>query len=141
MDEYISRNEAINAIKSLESSMPAKDNYAKGYDAALGRALIAVREAPPAADQPVKHGYWTDLNNDAIYHYECSCCKGHTDWHENFCPNCGAKMDIIYEDDKIRAIKVTGWDNDVRNLTDEEIDIYNNRLEAEAKTIDEISLL
>lgn len=50
-------------------------------------------------------------------------------------------MDIIYEDDKIRAIKVTGWDNDVRNLTDEEIDIYNNRLEAEAKTIDEISLL
>ena len=28
-----------------------------------------------------------------------------------------------------------------RNLTDEETDIYNNRLEAEAKTIDEISLL
>ena len=54
MDEYLSRNEAVNAIKSLESSMPAKDNYAKGYDAALGRALIAVREVPPAADvQPV----------------------------------------------------------------------------------------
>jgi rRNA maturation endonuclease Nob1 len=42
--------------------------------------------------QAVKSGYWTDLNNDAIYHYECSCCKGHTDWHENFCPNCGADM-------------------------------------------------
>lgn len=44
-----------------------------------------------AAD--VKHGHWTDLNNDAIYHYECSCCKGHADWNENFCPNCGARMD------------------------------------------------
>lgn len=42
----------------------------------------------------VQHGYWTDLNNDAIYHYECSCCKGHTDWHEKFCPNCGARMDL-----------------------------------------------
>ena len=52
--EYISREDATNAIKSLESSMPAKDNYAKGYDAALGRVLIAVREVPPTADvQPV----------------------------------------------------------------------------------------
>lgn len=54
MGEYISRDEAINAIKSLESNMPAKDNYAKGYDAALGRVLIAVREVPPVTDvQPV----------------------------------------------------------------------------------------
>ena len=54
MAEYISREDATNAIKSLESSMPAKDNYAKGYDAALGRVLIAVREVPPTADvQPV----------------------------------------------------------------------------------------
>lgn len=59
MNEYISRDEAINAIKSLESSMPAKDNYAKGYDAALARVQIAVSAVPPAADvQPVKHGRW-----------------------------------------------------------------------------------
>ncbi len=31
--------------------------------------------------------------------------------------------------------------NNTRNLTDEETAIYNNRLEAEAETIDEISLL
>ena len=53
MAEYISKNEAINAVKSLESSMPAKDNYAKGYDAALGRALIAIREVHTADVQPV----------------------------------------------------------------------------------------
>lgn len=74
-------------------------------------------------------------------HYICSECSSTSMEKKKFCPNCGAKMDIIYEDDKIRAIKVTGWNNDARNLTDKETDIYNNRLEAEAETIDEISLL
>lgn len=62
MNEYISRDEAINAIKSLESSMPANDNYAKGYDAALGRVQIAVRAVPPAADvQPVNQ--WISVDD------------------------------------------------------------------------------
>lgn len=55
---------------------------------------VAVSDILNALDvQPVKHGYWTDLNNDAIFHYECSCCKEHTEWHEKYCPNCGARMD------------------------------------------------
>lgn len=105
MDEYISREEAINAIKSLESSMPAKDNYAKGYDAALGRVLIAVREVPPTADvQPVKHGKWEEIEEYGGWgdtHYRCSVCG--EEWYledgtpqqnnMNFCPRCGARMD------------------------------------------------
>ena len=120
MDEYISREETINAIKSLESSMPAKDNYAKGYDAALGRVLIAVREVPPVTDvQPVVHAYWIELPkalNPNENPCKCSNC-GHILSFMNgypkskYCDECGAKMDIIYEDDKVRAIKVTGWDN------------------------------
>ena len=98
MAEYISRNEAINAIKSLESSMPAKDNYAKGYDAALGRVLIAVRGVPPAADvQPIKHGRWKLTNNPSFR--KCSVCGAW--WSSditdncftNYCPKCGARMD------------------------------------------------
>ena len=82
MDEYIKRCEAINAIKSLESSMPAKDNYAKGYDAALGRALIAVREAPPAADvQPVNQWISVDEKlpdtvDDCLVWYSCDTAFG-----------------------------------------------------------------
>jgi hypothetical protein len=68
MDECISRNKAINAIKSLESSMPAKDNYAKGYDAALGRALIAVREVSPATDvQPIDR--WISVKDSLPKNY------------------------------------------------------------------------
>lgn len=78
MAEYISRNEAINAIKSLESSMPAKDNYAKGYDAALGRVLIAVRGVPPATEvQSAKCCKMIPHKPD---------CRGYTDTF--FCTNC-----------------------------------------------------
>lgn len=47
---------------------------------------------------------------------------------------CNSCMSTVCE---IKPIK----DGNTRNLTDEETDIYNNRLEAEAETIDEISLL
>lgn len=122
MAEYICREETINAIKNLESSMLAKDNYAKGYDAALGRTLIAVREVPPAADvQPVKHGKWIAENRDNRGYADCYTCTNCNcctytytlmkDCEHDYCPNCGARMDIIYEDDKVRAIKVAGWSN------------------------------
>lgn len=93
MADYISRNKAINAIKNLESSMPAKDNYAEGYDAALGRVLIAVRGVPPTADvQPIRHGRWIN-DGDCML---CSCCNyAYNSWFmgSNYCPNCGARMD------------------------------------------------
>lgn len=99
MAEYISRNEAINAIKSLESSMPAKDNYAKGYDAALGRVLVAVRAVPPAADvQPVCHGRWEYIRNvklnGTIKLCECNICHNKIFGGLSYCGNCGARMDL-----------------------------------------------
>lgn len=107
------------------------------------RIANLIARQPTIEAKPVKRGKW-----DRYICSECNVCADYFisgdfyfDEKPDYCPNCGAKMDIIYEDDKIRAIKVTGWDDDTRNLTDEETDIYNNRLEAEAETIDEISLL
>lgn len=99
MDDYIRRSEAINAIKSLESSIPAKDNYAKGYDAALGRTLIAVRELPPATDvQPVvrckdckhrKERHYEENGEQPYIKYECKFTK-YSMSDEGFC-SFGAK--------------------------------------------------
>lgn len=116
-DKYILKDEAVNAVKSLINKMPAKDNYAKGYDAALGQALIAVREVPPAAGvMPVKHGKWIethislckwipkDENEEGHSFYmaelKCSCCERYnavtfalTLNKPDFCQLCGARMD------------------------------------------------
>ena len=76
MDDYISRQAALKAIKFAEPDCE--------YEAV---------EAVSSADvQPVRHGRWIDVNGDGSL-YECdqchdmSCCKG------TFCPDCGARMD------------------------------------------------
>jgi hypothetical protein len=53
---------------------------------------------------------------------------------ELYCPLHGYPCDMIMQCGYI-------LDNNIRNLTDEETDIYNSSLEAEAKMIDGISLL
>ena len=114
-DEYILKDEALRTIAlaiagiddQLKEENISLDNVPDtgkacydGMIAAFGMCYELIDKGIEPADvQPVKHGYWTDLNNDAIYHYECSCCKGHTDWHEKFCPNCGAQMDGEQNDD------------------------------------------
>lgn len=63
-----------------------------------------------------------------------------------WCGECGYKGKGLYLENEVYCpyCKATGndivalpIDNNTRNLTDEETDIYNNRLEAEAETIDE----
>lgn len=114
MAEYISREELRKHLKECY------DNEL--FDADMRKATIGIDvyvENMPAADvQPVKHGRWELTNNPSFR--KCSVCGAW--WSSditdncftNYCPKCGARMDIIYE---------------------------NDQLEAEAKTIDEISLL
>lgn len=58
--------------------------------------LIVLLYDYPAADvAPVKHGEWEEIR-DAYRQLEgCMCkkCGRETKAKENYCPNCGAKMD------------------------------------------------
>ena len=80
MDEYIKREEAIEAVKHA---------WAKGLEPSQYLEII------PAADvAPVVHGRWVEYQIPPII-----CCSN-CDWatgieEKNFqhCPNCGAKMD------------------------------------------------
>ena len=87
MDEYIKREEAIEA---------AKHAWAKGLEPSQYLEII------PAADvAPVRHGRWvhTHLASHWLGKDECSECTYHKKdrsdlSHNNYCPYCGAKMDL-----------------------------------------------
>ena len=68
-----------------------------------GRARDLMATAPAADVAPVVHGRWICINK-RYGEYECSVCHGvdsncsdyygiHAVTEQEFCPNCGAKMD------------------------------------------------
>lgn len=59
-------------------------------------------EKLPAVDaEPVRHGKWVCHEDDIMSWYECSLCGCEAfDVHgANYCPNCGAKMDLEDDDE------------------------------------------
>ena len=95
MDEYISKEATIDAIKKIYC--PQCNNY----NGAMCRACehmddMDIIEDMPAADvQSVKHGEWK-INSDGYYPY-CSVCGTAADQLTKhltkFCPECGTRMD------------------------------------------------
>ena len=91
MDEYISKHEAYTMMKDLEAAYiypPVKEAY--------GTAARRIDQMPSADVQPVKHGKW-----DGYICSECNVCADYFisgdfyfDEKPNFCPNCGARMDL-----------------------------------------------
>ena len=91
-DEYISKEKVLDIITSKE----------KDYQNDWGAAEIAqeikvkIRQETATDVQPVKHGKWTwDSNAPHREHgaYKCSNCGCHSYFEENYCYNCGVRMD------------------------------------------------
>lgn len=53
--------------------------------------LRYVWEAPTV--NPARHGRWLEWWGHNVTEYECSRCGVYSEKSENYCPNCGAKMD------------------------------------------------
>lgn len=95
MTDYIDRQAAIDALAKHEKSKG--HNYTLFVDIVSECAEI-IRDLPSAEVEPVKRGKWIPLEEE-IGLYECSVC-GHKILRVecNYCPNCGAKMDLEGEE-------------------------------------------
>ena len=94
MDEYIKREDAIDAVLDVYCDTPDIDLSCEKFEA-------AIRKIQAADVVPVRHGLWEyyDTYIDGITIFRCTCCgdlqsgRDGWGWKKNYCPNCGAKMD------------------------------------------------
>lgn len=111
MDEYIERSAAVAIADYAEDEHPydkdpkRPDTYS-AYNEGWSAACDYIRgrlEGEPAADvDPVRHGRWMTNTDDFTPNRRCSVCGYNKpivggervkQEPENYCPNCGAKMD------------------------------------------------
>ena len=96
MPEYIERAVAFDAITDLAGKAPTRSAYETVWTSAR-----VLKKIPVADVAPVVHGRWIQVDSTKC---RCSHCDiialialyPHGD--KNFCPNCGAKMDMEVED-------------------------------------------
>ena len=101
MAEYIEREELIEAGMAIKLKDICPDYnvpiVAKALEQQGQTFLKLVKKAPTEDVEKVKHGEWIKDNNfsQIVNKYKCSLC-GVEDivLHHNYCPNCGAKMDL-----------------------------------------------
>lgn len=89
---YVDINPAIEFLEGYDNS------WGQEFADGVRTALHFIKKLPAADVQEVKHGKWHDelyypLTN-AHYH-TCSVCNKELKitFSDNYCPNCGAKMD------------------------------------------------
>lgn len=98
--EYIGREEAIKILEQYDLSSGSTLGCHSG---AIECAISAIEMLPAADVTQVVHGRWICIRK-RYGEYECSACHGldsncsdyygtHATTEQEFCPNCGAKMD------------------------------------------------
>ena len=93
MAEYIDRQEVIKKLEELDSRLMRGHYYDECEGVAMAKAIV---NGVPAADvKMVMRGHWI-RQDESFTRYKCSnpeCSAENFSGFENYCPNCGAKMD------------------------------------------------
>lgn len=96
MSKYIDREELIrDIISDMALFMGTLDDVQK-HDEQCNRAISYIKSATGADVVPVVHGRWVPFHSEAAGDIQyCSACEIGFDAKTDYCPHCGAKMDII----------------------------------------------
>ena len=85
MNEYIKKEYAIDTVLDVYYDTPDIDLSGEKFEAAIFKI-------PPADVAPVRHGKWLHRKNGVAYCSECEIDA--VEDGTEYCPNCGAKMDL-----------------------------------------------
>ena len=101
MAEYIEREALLESVESIDWYSVYKGKLTAGANSenALYKANdihSAIDNAPTANVAPVVHGGWIyePVEFYLVKDIRCSVCRRYVKVPENYCPNCGAKMDL-----------------------------------------------
>ncbi len=86
--EYIDRESVIVAVSE------AYEPYASTL---LAKLFNRISEIPAAKVEPVRHGRWSPSADRRTSKVVCSECFSRSPLRFNYCPDCGAKMDLPEE--------------------------------------------
>ena len=94
---YIKKADAIREAVRESAECVMSDEYTEADSAKVGevvaRVIYTLQTMLPADVAPVRHGRWVVIDAEEPRRYGCSECK-RLSWNmENYCGNCGAKMD------------------------------------------------
>lgn len=94
MAEYIGREALRQEIDRIYQKHFAKSREKFVQD--VFKAFFKRIDKAPAADVvPVRHGRWIPFHSTAAGDIQyCSACDIGCTWRPNYCPNCGALMDL-----------------------------------------------
>ena len=96
--DAISREAAIRAIEALQRPiMREESNYYQFKFSGMSEALGAVENLPSVTPQQ-RTGRWIDIqyfkSDDTYYRPKCPFCNAEPKEYSNYCPDCGAKMEV-----------------------------------------------
>lgn len=106
-NKYVDADGLYEKIHNIGGCDADPDTWADGWDKAIDECLDILADMPAADVQEVRRGRWKGYTRSAFYGldemqnqicrdvnvYVCSECGRKTVVKENYCPNCGAKMD------------------------------------------------
>lgn len=75
----------------------AESKYSGVYDQVRWERDTAVeqlKELGYSLGEKIRHGEWVELGGDDACYYCCCLCGKRSDFKENYCPNCGARMEL-----------------------------------------------